>query len=76
VTSHPAPDRQQIIELLAAYQDRPTDAVGERIGSLELAWLLHAAEQRYGRALELSDEQLTRMATVTEAVAVLREVLT
>jgi hypothetical protein len=76
VTDRQTPDRRQVVELLAAYGDRPADTVGERIGSLDLAWLVHAAEQRYGVALDLSDEQLARMVTIGEAVAVLREVLT
>ncbi len=41
---------------------------------MELAWLVHQVEQRYG--VELSDDQLERMTTVDHAVAVLAEVLT
>jgi acyl carrier protein len=40
---------------------------------MELAWLVHQVEQRYG--VELPDEQLERMTTIDAAVALLAEVL-
>lgn len=62
--------------MLATYRDRPLEAVGERIDSVELAWLVHELEQRYGSGLELSDEQLEQMTTVSETVDVLRAAMT
>jgi len=57
--------------MLATYGDRQPDQVPEAIDSLELAWLIHQIEQRYG-ALDLDDAALTRMSTVTGALEVLR----
>ena len=68
------PDRRDVVEMLATYRDRAPEAVGERIDSLELAWLVHQVEQRYGVALDLDDDALARMSTVTGAVEVLGEV--
>ena len=61
--------------MLATFGDRPPSEVGERIDSLELAWLVHQVEQRYGVTLDLDDESLIRMTTVGGAVEVLRKVL-
>ncbi len=66
--------RADVLVMLASYGDRPVSAVGEGIDSLELAWLLHQAEQRYG-ALDVSDDDLSTMSTVDAAIAVLRRVL-
>jgi hypothetical protein len=68
----PPPGRDEIITWLTGLGERPPGA--ERIESMELAWLVHQVEQRY--AVELSDDQLERMTTVDDAVAVLAEVLT
>jgi hypothetical protein len=68
----PPPGRAEIIDWLAGLGERPPGS--ERIDSMELAWLAHQVEQRYG--VELSDDQLERIATVDDAVAVLAEVLT
>ena len=68
----PPPGRAEIITWLTGLGERPPGA--ERIDSMELAWLVHQVEQRYG--VELSDDQLERMTTVDDAVAVLTEVLT
>ncbi|MEZ0093522.1 acyl carrier protein [Streptacidiphilus sp. EB129] len=66
-------DRDTVVSLLATFHNRAPGAVGERIGSLELTWLIHAAEQHYGICLDLSDAQLELMETVTGATAVLAE---
>jgi hypothetical protein len=58
--------------MLASYGNRPASAVTERIGSLELAWLVHLVEQRYGVALDLSDDEVSMVSTVDDALAVLR----
>jgi hypothetical protein len=68
----PPPGRAEIITWLTGLGERPPGA--ERIDSMELAWLVHQVEQRYG--VELSDDQLERIATIDDAVMVLAEVLT
>jgi hypothetical protein len=68
-------DREQVVEILATYGERDAGTVPERIGSLEVAWLVHQVEQRYGVALDLNDDELVRMSTVSNAVDVLRQAL-
>jgi acyl carrier protein len=58
--------------MLATYGDRQPEQVPEAIDSLELAWLLHQIEQRYG-ALDVDDDMIARMSTVTGAVDVLKD---
>ena len=41
--------------MLATYGDRRADQVPEAIDSLELAWLIHQIEQRYGTLDVLTD---------------------
>jgi acyl carrier protein len=74
VTRQP-PSRAEVVAILAALGDRAAQDVTERIGSLELAWLVSEVEQRYDTILELSDESMEQMATVTGAVVTLRELL-
>ena len=69
------PDRDEVIEMLAGLGNRETAQIRERVDSMELAWLVHQVEQRYGVSLALSDESLARMSTVDGAVEVLREEL-
>jgi acyl carrier protein len=59
--------------MVASFGDRPVAEVSERIDSIQLAWLVHQVEQRYGVEIELDDGQFGRMSTVTGAVEVLRE---
>lgn len=66
------PQRSDVVAMLATYGDRRPEQVPETISSLELAWLLHQIEQRYG-PVEIDDEEFVRMATVTGAVEVLRD---
>jgi len=66
-----APDRSDVLAMLATYGDRQPDQIPEGINSLELAWLLHQIEQRYGE-FEADDDTIARMSTVTGAVDVLR----
>ena len=61
--------------MLAEYGHREPQSVPERIDSLELAWLVHQAEQRYGAGLDLDDDDLAAMSTVSGAVDVLRRAL-
>ena len=65
------PQRSDVVAMLATYGDRQPDQVPEAIDSLELAWLIHQIEQRYG-ALDLDDAAMARMSTVTGALEVLR----
>jgi len=58
--------------MLATYGDRSPDNVPEAIDSLELAWLLHQLEQRWG-VLDLDDDMVARMSTVTGVLGVLTE---
>lgn len=73
--SRPTPDRQEVVAMIATYGDRSAEQVRERVDSLELAWLVHQVEQRYGVELDLDDDSLMRMSTVTGAVEVLSGVL-
>ena len=70
-----APDRADVIGMLASFGDRGADGVAERIGSLELTWLITQVEERYAVTLELGDAELAQMSTVSGAVAVLHDVL-
>jgi len=68
-----APDRGDVVAMLATLGNRTPEQVHERIDSLEQVWLVHQVEQRYGVSLDLSDDQLERMSTVSGAVEVLRQ---
>lgn len=57
--------------MLATYGDRAPEQVPEVIDSLELAWLMHQIGLRYG-ALDIDDETVARMLTVTAVVDVLK----
>jgi len=63
--------RSELIGLLASFTGRDGPASGDEIDSLELAWLVHQIEQRYGRTLDLSDDNLAEMSTVDGVLAVL-----
>lgn len=65
-----APQRSDVLAMLATYGDRQPDQIPEAINSLELAWLLHQIEQRYGE-FDVDDDTVVRMSTVTGAVDVL-----
>jgi len=58
--------------MLATYGDRAPDQIPEEIDSLELAWLMHQIEQRYG-VLDIDDDTMARMSTVTGVIDVLTE---
>jgi acyl carrier protein len=59
--------------MLATYGERRPEDVTEGIDSLELAWLVHQLEQHYGTALDLDDDTLARMSTVSGTLEVLQE---
>ena len=67
------PHRAQVVAMLATYGERQPDEVPETVDSLELAWLIHQIEQRYGKPFDVDDDVLARMMTVSGVVAVLRE---
>ena len=69
------PTRDDVVSMLATYGNRQPEAVRERIDSLELAWLVHQVEQRYGVTLDLDDDELGRMSTVDGALDVIREMI-
>lgn len=71
----PGLDRDEVIAMLAAFGDRPADAVGDTIGSLELTWLITQVEEKYAVTLDLTDEQFSQMTTVPRAVETLRDAL-
>jgi len=58
--------------MLATYGDRQPDEVPEAIDSLELAWLLHQIEQRYGEH-DFDDDMIARMSTVAGVIDVLTD---
>lgn len=58
--------------MLATYGERQPEQVPEAIDSLELAWLVHQIEQRYG-ALDIDDDMMARMSTVTGVIEVLTD---
>lgn len=64
--------RDEIVAMLASFGSRPVDAVPETIDSMELAWLLHQVEQRYGMRVDLDDSRFAGISTVSEAVDALR----
>lgn len=75
MTTRSAPGRDDVVAMLATYGERTPEQVRERIDSLELAWLIHQVEQRYGVVLDLDDDLLMRMTSVDGAVDVLGEAL-
>lgn len=68
------PGRPDILAMLAQ-QDGQGPADDDRIDSLQLAWLLYQVEQRYQVELDLDDEQLALMDSVSRAVDVLAAAL-
>ncbi|HEX6525147.1 MAG TPA: hypothetical protein VF070_34855 [Streptosporangiaceae bacterium] len=66
------PQRRDVIAMLATYGDRQPEQVPEAIDSLELAWLIHQIEQRYGM-LDVDDDMIARMSTVTGVLDVLKD---
>ncbi|MFG1779813.1 acyl carrier protein [Micromonospora sp. NPDC049051] len=68
--------RADLVTMLAELAGKPPGDVGDRIGSMELAWLVHLVEQRHDRRLDLTDEQLAGIRSVDDALAVFRTALT
>nr|WP_228562924.1 hypothetical protein [Catenulispora rubra] len=65
--------RDEVVAMLATYGERTPEEVPETVDSLELAWLIHQVEQRYGRPFDADDDALARMTTVGAVVEVLGE---
>lgn len=65
--------RDSVVAMLATYGDREPEQVLESIDSLELAWLIHQIEQRYGEPFDVEDEVLLGMTTVPDVVRTLKE---
>ncbi|MBV9821853.1 MAG: hypothetical protein JO144_06370 [Actinobacteria bacterium] len=66
-------DRADVLAMLAPLGSRGPDSTLERLSSMEVAWLVHQVEQRYGVELDLDDDQLAQLRTVGDAVRVLGE---
>ena len=66
-------DRADVLAMLTPLGTRGPDSTLERLSSMEVAWLVHQVEQRYGIELDLDDEQLARLRTITDAVQLLGE---
>lgn len=64
--------RADLLTMLAELSAKPATEVSDRIGSMELAWLVHLVEQRYDRRLDLADDELAGIRTVDDALAVFR----
>ncbi|RAO39627.1 hypothetical protein PSN13_00652 [Micromonospora saelicesensis] len=62
--------------MLAELTAKPAAEVSDRIGSMELAWLVHLVEQRYERRLDLTDDELAGIRTIDDALVVFRASLT
>lgn len=76
MSGQPDLGRADLMSMLAELTAKPADQVPDRIGSMELAWLVHLVEQRYDRRLDLTDDQLAGIRTVDDALAVLHTSLT
>ncbi|MEU7924484.1 acyl carrier protein [Micromonospora sp. NPDC049801] len=72
MTGQPDLGRADLLTMLAELTAKPADEVPDRVGSMELAWLVHLVEQRYQRQLDLTDDDLAGIRTVDDALAVLR----
>ncbi|MDG4781598.1 acyl carrier protein [Micromonospora sp. WMMD961] len=68
--------RADLLTMLAELTAKPAAEVPDRVGSMELAWLVHLVEQRYDRRLDLTDDELAAIRTVDDALAVFRASLT
>ncbi|WP_435209604.1 acyl carrier protein [Micromonospora sp. bgisy143] len=76
MTGQPDLGRADLLTMLAELTAKPADEVPDRVGSMELAWLVHLVEQRYQRQLDLTDDDLAGIRTVDDALTVLRASLT
>jgi hypothetical protein len=70
---HPVLERADVLAMLAGLGTRGAGSVLERLSSMEVACLVHQVEQRYDVELDLDDEQLQRLRTISDAVQLLGE---
>ena len=73
MSDNPALDRADVLQMLQPLNERTSDPGRERLSSMEVAWLVHQVEQRYSVRLDLEDDQLARLRTVSDAVQLLGE---
>ncbi len=73
MTDPAALDRDQLVSMLAPLAHRAANPEAERLDSMEVAWLVHQVEQRYQVTLDLDDESLGRLRTLTDATQILGE---
>jgi hypothetical protein len=66
-------DRAQLVSMLAPLAHRSRDPEAERLDSMEVAWLVHQVEQHYHVRLDLEDDELAKMGTITDAVQLLND---
>lgn len=73
MSDSPALQRADVLAMLAELGTRGADSALERLSSMEVAWLVHQVEQRYDVELDLDDEQLAQLRTISDAVRQLNE---
>ena len=73
MSNSPSLTRVDVLGMLSELGSRGADSELERLSSMEVAWLVHQVEQRYGVELDLDDHQLARLRTVSDAVEQLGE---
>ncbi len=73
MSDSPALQRADVLAMLAELGTRGADSALERLSSMEVAWLVHRVEQRYEVELDLDDEQLAQLRTISDAVRQLNE---
>jgi acyl carrier protein len=71
--NQPALDRATVLRMLEELNNGGADPARERLASMEVAWLVHQVEQRYDVQIDLDDDQLARLRTISDAVEVLGE---
>ncbi|MEO6701060.1 MAG: hypothetical protein ABI140_21710 [Jatrophihabitantaceae bacterium] len=71
MSDNPALERADVLSMLQPLNERTSDPGRERLSSMEVAWLVHQVEQRYSVRLDLEDDQLAKLRTVTDAVQLL-----
>ncbi|MFI9639781.1 acyl carrier protein [Micromonospora sp. NPDC051925] len=76
MSGQPDLGRADLVSMLAELTGKPVDQVPHRVGSMELAWLVHLVEQRHGTRMDLTDDQLAGIRTVDDALTVFHTSLT
>ncbi|WP_329009579.1 acyl carrier protein [Micromonospora rifamycinica] len=76
MSGQPDLGRADLVGMLAELTGKPADQIPHRVGSMELAWLVHLVEQRYDVRMDLTDDQLAGIRTVDDALTVFHTSLT